>query len=159
MDTILEVSTTPISRSLVNCSLEEVGISTVSLASIRQIRKLINRLECESGQKFIRMEMGIPGLPAPQIGIEAEKKALDEGVASVYPELDGIPILKNEISRFIKNFMDVDVDPISCIPTVGSIHGAMATFMVAGRMNSQKDTILFIDPGFPVHKQLVKMIG
>ena len=26
-------------------------------------------------------------------------------------------------------------------------------------MNVQKDTILFIDPGLPVHKQLVKMIG
>jgi len=80
-------------------------------------------------------------------------------VASLYPDLDGIPQLKKEISRFIKNFLDVDVNPLGCIPTVGSINGAFASFMVTGRMEAGKDTVLFIDPGFPVHKQLVKMIG
>jgi aspartate/methionine/tyrosine aminotransferase len=123
------------------------------------LKKLINRIEELSGQKFIRMEMGIPGLPAPRIAIDAEKAALDAGVASLYPDLDGLPILKNEISRFVKNFLDVDISPRSCIPTVGSINGAYATFMVAGRRDEKKDTVLLIDPGFPVHKQLIKMIG
>lgn len=150
---------TPIKKELVDEVLKESGITHVGRASIREIKKLINQIEKKSGEKFIRMEMGIPGLPAPKIAIEAEKAALDAGAASLYPDLDGIPELKTEISKFIKNFLDVDVDPVACIPTVGSINGAFATFMVAGRMNAQKDTILFIDPGFPVHKQLVKMLG
>lgn len=150
---------TPINKELVNELLREKGITHISRASIREIKKLINGIEGKSGQKFIRMEMGIPGLPAPKIAVDAEKAALDAGVASWYPDLDGTPELKTETSRFIKNFLDIDVDPVACIPTVGSINGAFATFMVAGRMNAQKDTILFIDPGFPVHKQLVKMIG
>jgi len=31
--------------------------------------------------------MGVPGLPAPSIGIEAEIKALKNGVAAVYPDI------------------------------------------------------------------------
>ncbi len=150
---------TPIQKEIVDDILKNMGISNVGNATIREIRKLINQIEEKTGQKFIRMEMGIPGLPAPRIAIEAEKAALDAGVASLYPDLDGIPELKVEISNFVKNFLDVDVDPVACIPTAGSINGAFLTFMVTGRMNARKDTVLFIDPGFPVHKQLVKMIG
>lgn len=153
------LNTTPIDQEIADNALKEAGITQLGSASIREIKKLINRIEKESGQKFIRMEMGIPGLPAPKIAIEAEKAALDAGVASLYPDLDGIPPLKKEMSRFARNFLDVDVSPESCIPTVGSINAAFVTFMVSGRMNVKKDTILFIDPGFPVHKQLVKMIG
>lgn len=150
---------TPIDKELVDELLIERKITHIGRASIREVKKLINGIEEKSGQKFIRMEMGVPGLPAPKIAIDAEKAALDKGVASWYPDLDGIPELKTETSKFIKNFLDVDVTAEACIPTVGSINGAYAIFMVAGRMNVQKDTILFIDPGFPVHKQLVKMIG
>jgi aspartate/methionine/tyrosine aminotransferase len=159
MTKIIKMKTTPINKELVDTILKENGITHVGRASIREIKKLINKVEEKSGEKFVRMEMGIPGLPAPKIAVEAEKAALDAGVAAMYPDLDGIPVLKKEISRFIKNFLDVDIDPVACIPTVGSINGAYAIFMVAGRMNMQKDTVLFIDPGFPVHKQLVKMIG
>ena len=150
---------TPIKKEIVDQILSENRITNVTKASIREIKKLINLIEDKSGQKFIRMEMGIPGLPTPKIAIEAEKKAIDEGATALYPDLDGIPELKKQISVFIKNFLDVDIKPLACIPTVGSINGAFATFMVAGRMNASQDTILFIDPGFPVHKQLVKMIG
>ena len=150
---------TPIKKEIVDQILSENRITNVTKASIREIKKLINLIEDKSGQKFIRMEMGIPGLPTPKVAIDAEKKAIDEGATALYPDLDGIPELKKQISVFIKNFLDVDIKPLACIPTVGSINGAFATFMVAGRMNASQDTILFIDPGFPVHKQLVKMIG
>lgn len=153
------MNTTPINRDLVDRIITELKINQIGKATIREIKKLINLVEAESGEKFIRMEMGIPGLPAPAIAIEAEKAALDAGVASLYPDIDGIPPLKKEISRFVKNFLDVDVAPAACIPTVGSINGAFATFMVTGRMNENRDTVLFIDPGFPVHKQLVRMMG
>ena len=36
------------------------------------------------GIPFIRMDQGSPGLAANQIGIEAEKAALDRGVGSQY---------------------------------------------------------------------------
>jgi aspartate/methionine/tyrosine aminotransferase len=67
--------------------------------------------------------------------------------------------LKNETSRFIKLFLNIDIDPEGCIPTVGSMMGAMVSFLVANRNDKTKEGTLFIDPGFPVQKQQVKMLG
>ena len=103
--------------------------------------------------------MGVPGLPAPSIAIDAETAALKRGVASIYPDINGIPELKVEAARFIKLFLDVNIHIQGCIPTVGSLMGSMVSFMVANRSDKVKEGTLFIDPGFPVHKQQVKMLG
>ena len=153
------MNTTPINRSIVDEKVRASGLKRVGRASIREIRSLINDIERESGVSFIRMEMGIPGLPAARIGIDAEKQALDGGCASFYPDIQGIPELKTEISRFVKLFLDLDVRPEGCLPCTGSTSGSFVTFMVAGRMNPDKDTVLFLDPGFPVHKQQLNVLG
>lgn len=151
--------TTPIPREIVEEALEHYGMGNPGGASIREIRRLIDRVESKQDIRFIRMEMGIPGLPVPEIAIEAERAALAAGVASSYPPVAGIPRLKEEISRFVSKFLDVSIDPAGCVPTVGSINGSYAAFMVAGRARKTRDTILFLDPGFPVHKQQAKMVG
>ena len=150
---------TPIDINVVDEIIAKNGIKEIGKASIREIKKLINDLEQASGIKFIRMEMGIPGIPACQLGIEAQIKALQNGVAAIYPDIDGIPELKNEASRFIKNFIDIDVDPSSCIPTVGSMMAGLACFMTFARMRKERDTTLFIDPGFPVQKNQHRILG
>ena len=149
---------TPINYEIVKRKIEESNLSNVGKASIREIKKLIDGIEQETGKKYIRMEMGIPGLPAAQVGVEAEIAALKKGVASIYPDIQGIPELKQEASRFVKLFLDVDVDPEGCIPTVGSMQGSFAAFITLNRMYKEKDTILFLDPGFPVHKQQLKVL-
>lgn len=55
--------------------------------------------------------------------------------------------------------MNVDVDECNCIPTVGSMQGAFASFLVSCRRDVKKDTTLFIDPGFPVQKMQHKVLG
>ncbi|MCZ7558376.1 MAG: pyridoxal phosphate-dependent aminotransferase [Bacteroidia bacterium] len=150
---------TPIATSIVEEKIAQSGLKNVGRASIREIRTLINEIEQASGTKFIRMEMGIPGLPAAKIGIDAEKAALDGGCASFYPSIEGIPELKVEISRFVKLFVDLDLSPRGCIPCTGSTSGSFVSFLVAGRMNPDKDTVLFLDPGFPVHKQQLNVLG
>ena len=150
---------TPIPEQIVNKIVKESGITEVGRASIREIKKLINDIETASGAKFIRMEMGIPGLPACQIGIDAQIEALTKGVAAIYPDIEGTPELKKEMSRYVKNFLDLDVSPEGCIPTVGSMMGGMAGFMTFVRARKEKDTTLFIDPGFPVQKQQHKVLG
>lgn len=128
-------------------------------ATIRELVELANRVESETGIQFIRMEMGVPGLNPARTGTEAEIEALKRGVASVYPVIDGIAPLKNEASRFIKAFMDVDVNPAGCIPAVGSMQATYAAFMAAGNTDKKKNTALFIDPGFPVQKQQMMVMG
>jgi aspartate/methionine/tyrosine aminotransferase len=153
------MNNTPINYEVVKRKIEESELPNIGKASIREIKKLIDGIEQDTGEKYIRMEMGIPGLPAAQVGIEAEIAALKKGVASIYPDIQGIPELKKESSRFVKLFLDVDVDPEGCIPTVGSMQGSFAAFITLNRMYKEKDTILFLDPGFPVHKQQLKVLG
>ncbi len=153
------MNATPVSRAIVDEKIAQSGLNNVGRASIREIRALINEIEKADGTTYIRMEMGIPGLPAAQIGIDAEKAALDSGCASLYPAIEGIPELKVEISRFVKLFVDLDVNPRGCIPCTGSTSGSFITFLVAGRMRPERDTVLFLDPGFPVHKQQLNVLG
>ncbi len=155
----IKLKNTPIDYQVVKDKIEQSGLESVGLASIRELVRLVNEIEKETGEKYIRMEMGVPGLPPAQVGIDGEIEALRNGVASKYPMIEGVDILKKEISRFIKNFMNVDVDECNCIPTVGSMQGAFASFLVSCRRDVKKDTTLFIDPGFPVQKMQHKVLG
>src|SRR3990172_2085118 len=150
---------TPINYEVVKRKIEESNFSDIGKESIREIKKLIDEIEKETGEKYIRMEMGIPGLPPSQVGVDAEIAALKKGIASIYPDIQGIPELKKETSRFVKLFLDIDVSPDGCVPTVGSMQGSFAAFLMVNRMYEEKDTILFLDPGFPVHKQQLRVLG
>lgn len=150
---------TVISKDVIDQMKEKVGLKDLNCSTIREIVGLVNNLEKGSGEKFIRMEMGVPGLPSPKVGIEAEIQALHNGVASDYPMVGGVTCLKEEASRFIKNFIGVDVSAESCIPTVGSMQGGYAAFLMCGNIDPKKDRALFIDPGFPVQKQQFNVLG
>lgn len=150
---------TVIPKETVDGVISQNGLKSVGQASIREVKKLINDVEKASGTHFIRMEMGIPGLPAAKIGVDAEIAALQKGIASLYPEVGGLPELKTEISRFAKNFLNIDVNPAGCIPTVGSMQGSFAAFLTVSRAQKGKNTTLFIDPGFAVHKQQHRVLG
>lgn len=143
----------PIQSSSIEQELETLHITNLGTASIRELVALVNNLEKVTQSKFVRMEMGVPGLPSPQVAIEAEKKALENGVTAVYPNLDGIPELKTEIARFVKLFMNIEVQPKSCMPTVGSMQGAFASMLVTNRCHEERTQgTIFIDPGFNLHK-------
>ena len=149
----------PIENKIVRQKIEESGLHDLGKATIRELVKLVNEIEAESGQKFIRMEMGIPGLKPPLSGINGEIEALNKGLAAIYPMIEGVPELKKEISRFLKLFLNIDVSEKGCLPTVGSMMGSFACFLMANRTDMKKEGTLFIDPGFPVQKQQCKFLG
>ncbi len=149
----------PIEKSIVDEAIAEMNIADFGRATIREVVAISNKLEAKCGAEFIHMEMGVPGLPAAQVGVEAEIAALKSGKASIYPLIDGVAELKSEASRFIKAFVGVDVAPQGCVSVVGSMQGTFTSFLVAGQCNDERDTILFIDPGFPVQKQQITVLG
>jgi aspartate/methionine/tyrosine aminotransferase len=153
------MSNSPLNKTLVDQKIKELRITDIGKASIREIVALVNLVEEETGIKYIRMEMGVPGLPPAQVGVKAEIEALKNGVASIYPSIDGIKPLKDQAALFVKNFMNIEVSPKSCIPTVGSMQGTFSAFLAAGFTVKNKDTALFIDPGFPVQKQQMMVLG
>lgn len=149
----------PFEKKTVDNVLHSMHISRVGDATIRQTVALSEELEKITGQEFVHLEMGSPGLPASRIGIEAQKKALDEGVPSKYPNIAGIAALKEQASRFIKAFLNIDVNPEGCVPTVGSMMGTFASFIATTHLHPDKDTILFINPGFSVQPLQAKVLG
>jgi aspartate/methionine/tyrosine aminotransferase len=150
---MVSVKNTPIDFYTVEKLIKESGIKNIGKATIRELVRLVNMIESETGEKFIRMEMGVPGLQPSEIGINAEIDALKRGVASKYPMIEGINDLKNEFARFLKLFMNINIKPQCCIPTVGSMQGGFAAFLMMSNVWKDRKTTLFIDPGFPVQKQ------
>ena len=151
--------TTPVAKEIVEKHLASMGIKDMSKATIRELSRLASEVERESGQEFIHMEMGVPGLKPSEIGVEAEVKALREGCAQKYPPVDGFPELKRAVSLFVKNFIGIEVSPEGCVPTVGSMQGGMAAFLLVNRCKAGHDRVLFIDPGFPVQKTQLRILG
>ena len=142
----------PIDNQVLSSVLEQMDILDISGATIRQSGAIARALEERTGSEILHLEMGIPGLPPMKAGVEAEKTALDSGVASQYPNMAGTPDLKLQASRFLKAYLDIDVAPAGCVPTVGSMQGSFSTFLLCAHLSREKDTILFVDPGFPVQR-------
>ena len=150
---------TPIKREIVDGLIEKFGIQDFAKATIREVKQVAATAEKESGVEFIKMEMGIPGLPAAQVGVDAQIQALKDGIAHSYPDIQGYPELKKQASRFVKAFINVDIQPEGCVPVTGSMQGTFASFLTCSQANKQKDTVLFIDPGFPVQKMQLQVQG
>ena len=150
---------TPIKKELVDKLISDLGITDFAKATIREVKQVAAQAEKVSGVEFIKMEMGIPGLPAAQVGVDAQVKALQDGIAHSYPDIQGYPELKKEASRFVKAFIGVDVAAEGCVPVTGSMQGTYASFLTCSQAQQGKDTVLFIDPGFPVQKMQLQVMG
>ncbi len=93
---------TPIDFQIVTQKIKDSKLESIGGATIREIKKLVDDIEKSTGERFVRMEMGIPGLPPTKVGVDAEIEALKKGVASIYPDIYGIQPLKVETARFVK---------------------------------------------------------
>lgn len=150
---------TPINKELIDNTIREHGIQDFAKATIREVKGVAAHAEKESGVEFIKMEMGIPGLPAAQVGVDAQIKSLQDGIAHSYPDIQGLPALKEAASEFVKAFICVDINPEGCVPVCGSMQGTFASFLTCSQADKKKDTVLFIDPGFPVQKMQLQVQG
>lgn len=155
----MEQKNTPVDYRTAQEIIESYHLPDFGKATIREVVAIATELEQRTGTEFIHMEMGVPGLKPAEVGVKAEIAALEQGVASIYPNINGLPELKKQASRFVKAFIDVDVAPEGCVPVTGSMQGTFASFLVSCQCTEGKDTILFIDPGFPVQKQQITVMG
>jgi aspartate/methionine/tyrosine aminotransferase len=153
------MNTTPIARHIIDEAMTALHVTDFSRATIREIKAIASMAEQRSGIEYIKMEMGVPGLPPSEIGVHAEIAALENGIASLYPDINGLPELKQEASRFVKAFINTNISPEGCVPVTGSMQGTYASFLTCSQCDPTKDTILFIDPGFPVQKQQLVVMG
>ena len=60
---------TPIERNVIDETINEFQIVDFSKATIREVKAIASKAEAVSGVEFIKMEMGVPGLPASAVGV------------------------------------------------------------------------------------------
>lgn len=149
----------PIDKDILEGTLKEFEIPDITTATIRQIMALANTLEEKAGEEMVHLELGNPGIPSEKIGVEAEVEALRKGVANQYPNIAGIKELKENGSKFIKAFLDIDIDPIGIVPTVGSMQGSFTLMILLKQRLPEKDTLLMLFPGFPAQRHQAKLLG
>lgn len=149
----------PIEEKAIERVLSDLNIPDITSATIRQINSLASILEEEAREEIVHLELGNPGLPAEEIGVEAEIEALRSGVANQYPNVKGIKELRDQGSRFIKAFLDVDIDPNGITPTVGSMQGSFTLLQLLKMRIPGKDTLLMLFPGFPAQRHQAKLLG
>ena len=147
------------SEELVDKVAKEMKVADLENATIGDVLLVASRLEELTGIPFIRMDQGSPGLPANRVGIEAEKAALDKGLGAQYPAAAGVPELKEAASRFIKAFINIDISARACLPTTGSVCASFGSFIACTQRIPGKDKVLFIDPGFPIQKSQLRILG
>lgn len=154
------ISTLPIfSDAQIEQAIAELHIADIRQATIGEVLLVATYLEDTFGIPMIRMDQGSPGLPANQIGLEAERAALARGVGSQYPPAGGIPEIKTAASAFVQAFLDISISPRSCVPTTGSVCSSFGSFIACTQRNKFQDTILFLDPGFPIQKAQLNVLG
>lgn len=149
----------PVQKEVLNSILRNLSIPDISSATIRQICSVAAELEKSTGEKCVHLEIGNPGLPAEQVGINCECEALRNGVANQYPDIKGIPSLKEAGSKFLKAFMNLDVPTKGIVPTVGSMQGSFTLMLLLKQRMEEKDTILILNPGFPAQRHQAKLLG
>ncbi len=149
----------PIDKAVFDAVTDKLGIVDINTATIRQICAQAVALEQVSGEKFVRLEIGNPGLKAEAVGIAAECEAIAAGIPNKYPDIAGYPALKSAASEFLKAFVNIDIPARCIVPTVGSMQGSFTLMLLLGQRNPGRDVILYIDPGFPAQRCQSKVLG
>src|SRR5580765_3905071 len=97
----------PLDRKIVEPILHN-KIPNFDVASIRQVVLLVEELQKKTGTQFLRMEFGSPGLPVPKLALEAEVQATkNPEVIANYTPINGLPVLKEAASKFLKAFINI----------------------------------------------------
>ena len=148
-----------ISKESLDGVLGEMQIKDIAHATIRQCVNTAQELERISGESFVHLEFGVPGIKASQFGVDMQKLALDAGIASVYPPTAGIPEFKWNASAFIKAFVGIDMFPECVIPTVGSMQGCFNLLLECSQLHEDRKAVVYLSPGFPSHFLQAKILG
>jgi LL-diaminopimelate aminotransferase len=110
-----------------------------------------------AGKPIINMGIGSPDLKPPTEVLEAIQGSLGDVNAHKYQSYQGLPALRNAISKFYKNKFAVAINPEDeVLPLMGSKEGIMHISMA---FLNQGDQVLIPNPGYPTYTSVTKLVG
>ncbi len=126
------------SEELVERAVSELHIADLSQATIGDVLLVAQYLEKETGIPFYSDGSRLSGASCQSNRYRGRESSARPGVGSQYPAAAGVAELKNEASRFVKAFMNVEISPRACVPTTGSVAGSFGSFIACTQRISGK---------------------
>lgn len=132
---------------------------------MKPISKLITNMKPSGIREFFNyaserpeitsLGVGEPDFTTPQPIIDAAKESLDKG-KTFYTSNQGLPELRNKISKYLLDRFDVDYKPDEMILTAGSSQGILAALMA---IINPDDEIIVTEPTYICYVPDIEMCG
>lgn len=107
------------------------------------------------GRSVIHLEIGEPDFDTPSHIISRAQQALEQG-ATHYGPGAGLPELRQAVSRYLKNWRNLDIDPARVVITPG---GKPIMFFAILALINPGDQVIYPDPGFPIYESMARFVG
>jgi len=108
-----------------------------------------------AGRSIIHLELGEPDFHPAAAVYESAKRAMDAGKDRYCP-MSGVPALRDEIVRYLRETRKVQVEAANVVLAPGCKIGL---FMAMMALVNPGDEVLFPDPGFPAYSSITKGLG
>ena len=105
--------------------------------------------------EIVSLGVGEPDFVTPKPIIEAAKESLDSG-KTFYTSNQGLPILREKISKYLKDRFEVNYDKDEMILTAGSSQGILAALMA---IINPGDEIIVTEPTYICYVPDIEMCG
>ena len=110
-----------------------------------------------SGKPIINLGIGSPDLQPPKKVLSAITASFENPIAHKYQSYQGLPELRDAISKFYKEHFSVNLSSgTEILPLMGSKEGIMHISMA---YLNEGDEALIPNPGYPTYQSVTKLVG
>lgn len=128
--------------------------------NVEDFWQAIDHLENTTGAQFIRMDFGVPGLRTLPNCIDVQKSNISNGItARAYPPHIGTESLRREMSVFINDRTHLRFTKNNLFATCGGTQALYVAQALAIGIQNNKDSILYLTPGYPPMLSQGKSLG
>ena len=108
-----------------------------------------------AGRDIVRLEIGDPDFPTPDVITKAAESAMSEG-STHYTQSLGLPSLREALSVRYREHYGVVVDPDNIVVTQGT---SPAMLLLFGALLDPGDEVIMPDPCYPAYPNYVAFLG
>jgi aminotransferase len=124
-------------------------ISQLEVSAIKQIE-----IEASKLRNVVSLAQGIPSFDTPEPIKRKVKEALDKGLVAKYSLPQGLPILREAISEYLRGqdiYIDYDEE---LIITAGATEGIIASLLT---IINHGDEVILVSPSYASYREYIKV--